>query len=394
MDITKRIRAINWLFSSFLVALLLLYCSNKVHSQNIYKKELQRAAYNTYKTGSFQYNLEYGNLTSQGDTIKDHFNVFVKNTRRELSFSAKNDIGDCFIYSNDTLLFVDNEEPWYKKEQVLKDDVHYEVDFMFQPFFNLKFINVLLSDSVEINKLYEDKFELSYYIQVINPQELDELGFSIVISKSTESIIEYSILASVAGIKIWENWKITKIQDYYKKSSLEKEIKSLYSDMVSSHEPYQEKSNASLGFEIDTNFIAKVLPSLTLISIAGDSFIMQKQHYKYYLIDFWYRSCMPCIKSLPDIIKIYDKYSSKGLLIISINNVDKSNPLIEKFIVDNQIPYKVYIESLEQGKKFNIKVYPTFLIYDEKFNLVQLHTGYSDHLFDKISAFLDSKLFE
>ena len=63
------------------------------------------------------------------------------------------------------------------------------------------------------------------------------------------------------------------------------------------------------------------------------------------IIDFWATWCKPCIKSLPKLQKIYEKYQSQGLTIVGINedgprNRSKINP----FIKSKKITFPILID--------------------------------------------------
>jgi peroxiredoxin len=72
------------------------------------------------------------------------------------------------------------------------------------------------------------------------------------------------------------------------------------------------------------------------------------------LLDFWASWCAPCIKEIPKMKKLYDKYSEKGLVIISISCDTDSNKWlnsINKYKLD-QWPQILNIQN-ENGSYFN-----------------------------------------
>src|SRR5690554_6097157 len=42
---------------------------------------------------------------------------------------------------------------------------------------------------------------------------------------------------------------------------------------------------------------------------------------KVVLLDFWYRGCYPCLKAIPDLIKLQEEFKD-DLVIIGINDID------------------------------------------------------------------------
>ena len=55
------------------------------------------------------------------------------------------------------------------------------------------------------------------------------------------------------------------------------------------------------------------------------------------LIDFWYRSCYPCLKAMPVLENLHQKYKDKGLLVIGINARDTSVVEVGDFMKARQV---------------------------------------------------------
>ncbi len=112
------------------------------------------------------------------------------------------------------------------------------------------------------------------------------------------------------------------------------------------------------------------------------------------LLDFWYRSCYPCLKALPGIERLHQKYEDKGLTVLGINSTDKDPIKLKKFLVEREITYTTLLDSdKEFVKKLNVAGFPTMLIVDAATKKVlYVHEGYGDEteqkLNDKVESFL------
>ena len=60
-------------------------------------------------------------------------------------------------------------------------------------------------------------------------------------------------------------------------------------------------------------------PEITMVSPKGKTLKLSKLRGKLVLIDFWASWCKPCRIENPNLVKLYDKYHSKGLEIISVS---------------------------------------------------------------------------
>ena len=56
---------------------------------------------------------------------------------------------------------------------------------------------------------------------------------------------------------------------------------------------------------------------------------------KVVLIDFWASWCMPCRVSIPSVVKLYDKYKSKGFEVYGVSIDDKKNAWLKAIKQDN-----------------------------------------------------------
>ena len=96
------------------------------------------------------------------------------------------------------------------------------------------------------------------------------------------------------------------------------------------------------------------------------------------VLDFWASWCKPCVKSLPEIQKIYDKYKKYGLTIIGINqdgprNRSKINPLIKS----QGISFPILIDdNSDIMRRYRIVGLPAAVIISSEGNIVKVHKGY------------------
>lgn len=60
-------------------------------------------------------------------------------------------------------------------------------------------------------------------------------------------------------------------------------------------------------------------PEIKLPDTAGKWKPLSEVKGKLILVDFWAVWCYPCVKSMPDVVKLYEKYHSKGLEIYAVS---------------------------------------------------------------------------
>jgi len=91
---------------------------------------------------------------------------------------------------------------------------------------------------------------------------------------------------------------------------------------------------------------------------------------KYVLYDFWGSWCQPCIKGIPDLKNLKEKYGG-NLEIISIAYENSSDlSALDKVLKENQMNwYQLYFLKKEKdpeknGSKYFVKIFPTFVLFD------------------------------
>jgi thiol-disulfide isomerase/thioredoxin len=124
---------------------------------------------------------------------------------------------------------------------------------------------------------------------------------------------------------------------------------------------------------------------LTLASLKG----------KVVVIDFWATWCGPCRMEIPDLVKIYDRYHSKGLEIIglSVEGQDqRPQEYFDKFISGFGINYPLGLSSLETLRNYGVNPIPSTYFIDKQGKIALSFVG--THSGDDFTAAVESLLKE
>ena len=85
-------------------------------------------------------------------------------------------------------------------------------------------------------------------------------------------------------------------------------------------------------------------PSFDLKDIYGKNVSLEDYRGNVVLLDFWATWCLPCTKSIPELVKLQREYESHGLVVLGISldeNPQMGDKELKSFISKNGINYRV-----------------------------------------------------
>ena len=97
------------------------------------------------------------------------------------------------------------------------------------------------------------------------------------------------------------------------------------------------------------------------------------------MVDFWATWCKPCIKALPHLQRIYEKYSPNGLSLLAIStDSPKTESQVKPFVLGKKYTFTVLLDpSQEIFKALQGKgAMPYTVVIDADGNIRYRHTGY------------------
>jgi thiol-disulfide isomerase/thioredoxin len=96
--------------------------------------------------------------------------------------------------------------------------------------------------------------------------------------------------------------------------------------------------------------VGTVFPDFNEKDLAGKPLSVANYKGKIVLVDFWATWCGPCVGELPNVLKTYEKYHSKGFEIIGIS-LDDSKDALDKFIKDKGMSWVQFFDGKGWGNK-------------------------------------------
>lgn len=137
--------------------------------------------------------------------------------------------------------------------------------------------------------------------------------------------------------------------------------------------------------------IGKTAPEIMMSTPAGDELALSSLRGKIVLIDFWASWCGPCRKEMPNVIKAYAKYKSKGFEIYGVS-LDQDKARWEEAIAKDGITWpqvsdlKMWSSSVV--RQYNIQGIPYTVLLDREGKIIAKNLR-GEELEEKLASILN-----
>lgn len=134
-------------------------------------------------------------------------------------------------------------------------------------------------------------------------------------------------------------------------------------------------------------------PEWTLKSLKNETLNLSNFKGKLVLIDFFYKSCYPCMLALPALQNLHEKYFDQGLRVIGIDPYDtKEKDDIENFLEKRGVTYTVLLGGRDVAKDYHVPGYPTTYLIDKSGKILLSQVGFGDSTEVKLEEIIKENL--
>jgi len=122
----------------------------------------------------------------------------------------------------------------------------------------------------------------------------------------------------------------------------------------------------SPGGSIPAPSVGSQAPDFNLPGLGGQSISLSDFRGKPVLINFWATWCPPCRDEMPYLQEVYEEWSDKGLVVLTIDIGDPPAQ-VEEFMASLHLSLPVLLDM--QGnvaQKYNVQFYPTTFFIDKE----------------------------
>ena len=108
----------------------------------------------------------------------------------------------------------------------------------------------------------------------------------------------------------------------------------------------------------------KPAPNFQVKDLNGKEFSLEKYKGQVVLLDFWATWCPPCIKEIPKLKKVYEKYKDQKFEIIGVS-LDRTMPPLAAYVQNEELAWSHYWdESRNVRNLYGVTAIPTAFLID------------------------------
>ncbi len=119
------------------------------------------------------------------------------------------------------------------------------------------------------------------------------------------------------------------------------------------------------------------LPEVNYVDTNGTAYTKQSLTGKVVVVNFWATWCKPCLKEIPDLSKIYERYKSRGVVVLGVLASDNpDNATLLNFQSDNEMTFPVIRATSDILVSYDYPgSLPTTFIFDRTGHQAHTHVG-------------------
>jgi peroxiredoxin len=149
---------------------------------------------------------------------------------------------------------------------------------------------------------------------------------------------------------------------------------------------YQGKEHYFCGESCKAKFLAdpsaylkattpRPAPAFTLKDLSGKTVSLSDYKGKVVLLDFWATFCGPCLKAMPKLQKLNDRYAARGFAVVGIATDEEGAKIVAPSVAKTKVTYPILLTDESAWKRYDVKTLPAMFLIDQKGQIVKQFGG-------------------
>lgn len=242
--------------------------------------------------------------------------------------------------------------------------------------------------ALKIDWTGESKKILGFDCQELNVSWPDFEINAWIYQKTSFSYIPY---LSKPGIALEYTIKISDSQKHFEAKRLNKLKADLSAQpQLSDHKRMEQNEFSEMMTKRMMPNLQSSIPDFEHIDFQGNLFKMREQYGKLLVINFWYTKCVPCIKEIPVLNVLKEKYNEQPVQFLAITF--DSNELVEKFLNLHPYHFRILTDAQALLDIFTVRAFPTTILVDQSGNIIKSFLGGDKNTLEELDNLIMQKI--
>ncbi|KAF2336985.1 peroxiredoxin family protein [Flavobacterium daemonense] len=129
-------------------------------------------------------------------------------------------------------------------------------------------------------------------------------------------------------------------------------------------------------------------PEFELKDLEGKIWSLKELRGKTVVLNFWFTSCAPCIKEIPELNKLVDEYKNKEVVFLGLTYNTALH--VEAFLKKHDFNYTQLPNAGEINNKYKIFYFPTSFVIDKN-GIIKSIFENSDNIYHDLKSIIDAE---
>ncbi len=384
-------QSLNLLALSFITILLAMSCAEKQMTPlQLANKVLQEYEQKTSLSYDINYQIKFFSETT--DTTKINANVDLIRVENDSLFGGYIwiDAADSISRYYDTKALYIIEHKNAKITKYPKSKSFMLTSRVVNEAYRVYFLNPTrlidgINDTTNIATLSEDniggnsvwKFSYDYG----DKEDRNNSWKNIWIDKENSIVHKINFSADLKGENQYNQWDLYNLS--FNSVTIE-DLDSRLQNLIDKYDMTEDEESEEP--ELMTLPVGTELPNLDAVTYPDKSAVkLHNYRNKLTLYDFWFMDCPSCIKAIPQLNELHNKYKEMGLTIVGVNPInynEKDLKRMPNFLEHVKIDYPIILMDRTESEELQVPIYPTYFLVDENSRIIHTHMGFDEASID------------
>ena len=122
-----------------------------------------------------------------------------------------------------------------------------------------------------------------------------------------------------------------------------------------------------------------IYQNFTVINRKNKTTKLQLQNSNYYVLDFWFLGCAPCMREHKTILENYEKLRKKKIEVIGISNNEDFQEW-KSYLTKHRYDWQNYMQINKNNLNIQLGIYefPTYIVIDNNGKIIETYNSFDD----------------